>query len=144
MKNQGLTLIESLIAIAILGVVAVSLVSAIPGFFRANRNSTQDQQITTAARTYMEDIRNQWSTLTNNSLTLRSVNTVIGSSPDLSASLSISGRDADSESAVSIASCNSILTTSCTANSTKQRWLFQLTLSTTGGTSQAYTMELGR
>ena len=143
MRNQRLTIIESLIAIAILGLVAVTLVPAIPNFVRANRNSSQEQQITTAARTYMEDIRNQWSSLSANSLTLRSVNTVMGNSSGLSASLSITGRDADSESPVGIASCSSILTTACTATSTKQRWLFQLTL-TTGGTAQSYTMELGR
>ena len=58
---KGLTIIEVLIAVAILAVLAVATLTAIPTFFRLNQVTTEDQAVTAHARTFMETLRSQWS-----------------------------------------------------------------------------------
>lgn len=148
MNKRGLTLVESLVAIAILGIVGSVLVQAIPGFFGANRNSTQDQQITAAARAYMEDIHSRFKDSTNwssDTLSLRSFSDASISSSGLSsASLDVQGKDGDSDALGTITACSSLLSQGCSPNSSYARWTFVLTLTPTNGSSQTYTMELGR
>jgi prepilin-type N-terminal cleavage/methylation domain-containing protein len=57
---KGLTIIEVLIAMAILAVLAVVTLTAIPTFLRLNQVATGDQAVTNHARTFMETLRSQW------------------------------------------------------------------------------------
>jgi len=57
---KGLTIVEVLIAVAILAVLAVATLTAIPTFLRLNQATTEDQAVTAHARTFMETLRSQW------------------------------------------------------------------------------------
>lgn len=57
---KGLTIIEVLIAMAILAVLAVATLTAIPTFLRLNQATAEDQAVTAHARTFMETLRAQW------------------------------------------------------------------------------------
>ena len=60
--QAGFTLIEVLVAIAMLGVVAAAIFSAFAVVSELNRDAARDQEATVAARSYLEDVRAAWST----------------------------------------------------------------------------------
>jgi prepilin-type N-terminal cleavage/methylation domain-containing protein len=60
MKQSGFSLIELLIAMAIIGMIATALMAFMPTMTRMNRNTRADQEITTAAKRFMEEVRGAW------------------------------------------------------------------------------------
>ena len=61
---RGFTLIEMLVAIALLSIIGMALISFLPTIVTLNRNSTQDQEITVAAKQFFEEVRRDWATPT--------------------------------------------------------------------------------
>ena len=64
-RTGGLTLIEMLVAIAMLGVLATSTVAFLTTLPKVNRQTSDDQGVTIAAKTYIEDAKASWSDATN-------------------------------------------------------------------------------
>jgi hypothetical protein len=124
--------------------VGTTLVSGISAFYAANRTSGQSQQVSAAARTYLEYIRSSWTGFSGGTLSLAAMSTVDSNLSGVTASLAISGKDTDSDSFASITTCSNLHSTACSPNSTKLRWDFTLTLTPTNGSSETYRMELGR
>ena len=57
--SQGFTLVELLVAIAILGLIIVAIGALLPGLAGVNRASAQQQTTVLAARAYFEQVRSQ-------------------------------------------------------------------------------------
>lgn len=154
MKNRGLTLIEILLCIAVLGIIGGVLVQNVPAMVRTTRGATQTVQTASIARAYMEHIRTQWSTKNGNSITLSSINTLVGTTSNITGTLNVQSRDTDGEALTPITTPSpcSIVGSSCgVLTNAKSRWLFTLTLNVTDGaatptilSTQQYVMELGR
>ncbi len=157
MKTQGLTFIEIIISMAVMLILAGALVSNIQSTNRANRGALESVQTVTAARGYMEYIKSKWSSAsipTANpltlSLTLNSLNTQGLNVSGLSGSTLVVTPNVGSAT-----TCSSIHSTNCTINfsftgystesdKSKIRVQYRLTLTPTNGSSQTYSMELGR
>ena len=60
-STLGLTLIEILIALALLGVLVSFVVSSLAGSFQITRENRKSLDATTTAQRIIEDIRGQWS-----------------------------------------------------------------------------------
>lgn len=60
-KSTGLTLIEILIALAMLGVMVSFVVTSLVGSFQITRENRKSIDATTTAQRIIEDIRGQWS-----------------------------------------------------------------------------------
>ncbi|AFZ67480.1 PulJ/GspJ family protein [Deinococcus peraridilitoris] len=58
--QAGLTLIEVLVALALFGVVSTVVLASLPGLYRLNRTSGEEQDVTVHARTVMEGVRAAW------------------------------------------------------------------------------------
>jgi len=63
--QQGLTLIEVLVAISIFAVVSVSVLAMFPIIFKLNSQTRADQAVTIGAKRYLESIRPSFSTRAN-------------------------------------------------------------------------------
>lgn len=59
MKNQGFTLIEILVAIAILAVISLAVGALFPPVMRLNATSTGEQRATLASKAYFEALRGE-------------------------------------------------------------------------------------
>lgn len=55
--QRGFTLVEILVAIAILGIVLASIGAVLPGLAGVNRASSDEQRAVLAARAYFEQVR---------------------------------------------------------------------------------------
>lgn len=62
---QGFTLVEILVAIAILGILAAVLTATITGSLGLNRRAQQDLDSTTRAQQVIETVRNAWTVQAN-------------------------------------------------------------------------------
>ncbi|MCP2015022.1 prepilin-type N-terminal cleavage/methylation domain-containing protein [Deinococcus sp. HSC-46F16] len=62
--EQGLTLIEVLVALAIFTIVSVAVLSMFPAIFKLNSQTRADQAVTVGAKQYMESVRTNFSTST--------------------------------------------------------------------------------
>ncbi|MFC4638986.1 PulJ/GspJ family protein [Deinococcus hohokamensis] len=62
--DQGLTLMEVLVAIALFAVVSVAALALFPTVFRVSGQTQADQAVTIAAKQYMEQARVLYSTQT--------------------------------------------------------------------------------
>ena len=60
-RTKGLTLIEILIALMLLGVLVSFVVSSLAGSFQITRENRKSLDATTTAQRIIEDIRGQWS-----------------------------------------------------------------------------------
>ncbi|WP_309571803.1 prepilin-type N-terminal cleavage/methylation domain-containing protein [Deinococcus sp.] len=58
--NQGLTLVEVLVSIAIFAVLSVAVLSTLPGILKVNRQSRDDQGVTVVGKAYLENVRAKW------------------------------------------------------------------------------------
>ena len=56
-SQRGFTLVEILVAIAILGIVLASIGAVLPGLAGVNRASSDEQRAVLAARAYFEQVR---------------------------------------------------------------------------------------
>lgn len=56
-KQDGFTLIEALVAVAILGIVVAAVTSMLPSLASTNARTTQEQRATLAAKAYFESVR---------------------------------------------------------------------------------------
>ncbi|GGR91813.1 type II secretion system protein [Deinococcus sedimenti] len=56
-RTPGFTIVELLVAIAILGIVLMSIGAILPGVAKLNQNSRQDQTVVLAGRAYFEQVR---------------------------------------------------------------------------------------
>lgn len=63
--QSGFTLIEVLIAIALLGILVAVLTATLTGSLNLNRQAQQQLGTTTGAQQVLESIRNAWTTLAN-------------------------------------------------------------------------------
>lgn len=61
MTRHGLTIIEVLLALTLLGVVAASVVGMFPNIVKLNRATAVDQTTTLAVKQFMESVRGSWS-----------------------------------------------------------------------------------
>lgn len=61
-RTRGLTLIEVLIAMSILSVIAAAIMAALPSLVTMNRASLDDVNVTVVAKTYLERVRDEWTT----------------------------------------------------------------------------------
>ncbi|UBV43561.1 prepilin-type N-terminal cleavage/methylation domain-containing protein [Deinococcus taeanensis] len=59
-RTQGVTLIELLVAMAILGIIVSTVLAIIPRLYQVNRTNVQAQLASTYARTVMESVRSHW------------------------------------------------------------------------------------
>lgn len=57
MKQDGFTLVEALVAIAILGVILAAIVSLLPSLVSVNARTTDEQRAVLAAKAYFESAR---------------------------------------------------------------------------------------
>lgn len=57
MKQEGFTLIEALVSIAILGVVVAAIMSMLPGLASTNARTRDEQRVVLAAKGYFELVR---------------------------------------------------------------------------------------
>ncbi|MFC5849563.1 type II secretion system protein [Deinococcus petrolearius] len=60
-SQAGFTLVEALVAIAILGVVMAAIVSMLPGLATTNARTTDEQRAVLAAKAYFESARAEFS-----------------------------------------------------------------------------------
>lgn len=60
--EQGLTLIEVLVAISIFAIVSVAVLSMFPAIFKLNSQTRADQAVTVGAKQYLESVRVNFST----------------------------------------------------------------------------------
>ncbi|WP_034385477.1 prepilin-type N-terminal cleavage/methylation domain-containing protein [Deinococcus sp. YIM 77859] len=61
-RQQGLTLIEVLVAITIFAIVSVAVLAMFPTIFKLNSQTRADQAVTIGAKQYLEGIRSSFST----------------------------------------------------------------------------------
>lgn len=61
-RQQGLTLIEVLVAITIFAIVSVAVLAMFPTVFRLNSQTRADQAVTIGAKQYLEAIQPSFST----------------------------------------------------------------------------------
>lgn len=61
-REQGLTLIEVLVAISIFAIVSVAVLSMFPAIFKLNGQTRADQAVTIGAKQFMEQARANFST----------------------------------------------------------------------------------
>ena len=61
-SNQGLTIIELLISIVLLGLLAAAILAPLTGLFQMTTQSTQTLNTTTYAQEVMEFVQGQWRT----------------------------------------------------------------------------------
>lgn len=59
--EQGLTLIEVLVAISIFAIVSVAVLSMFPAIFKLNSQTRADQAVTVGAKQFMEQVRANYS-----------------------------------------------------------------------------------
>lgn len=59
----GLTLIEILVATAMLSIVSAAIIAGLPQLVQINRASSEDIEITRSARAFMEEVRTSWQDL---------------------------------------------------------------------------------
>lgn len=59
-KSSGFTLVEMLVAIALLAIIGAALVTFLPTIVTLNRNSTGEQEITVDAKRFFESVRQAW------------------------------------------------------------------------------------
>ncbi|MFC4636735.1 type II secretion system protein J [Deinococcus hohokamensis] len=57
MKNDGFTIIEILVALAIFAVVMATLLAVLPSLASTNTRSRDQQRVTLAAKSYFENVR---------------------------------------------------------------------------------------
>lgn len=60
--EQGLTLIEVLVALSIFAIVSVAVLSMFPAIFKLNNQTRADQAVTVGARQFMEEARVNFAT----------------------------------------------------------------------------------
>ncbi|WP_158679920.1 type II secretion system protein J [Deinococcus sp. NW-56] len=60
-KEQGLTLIEVLVALSIFAIVSVAVLSMFPAIFKLNSQTRADQAVTIGAKQFMEQTRTNFS-----------------------------------------------------------------------------------
>lgn len=60
--EQGLTLIEVLVAISIFAIVSVAVLAMFPAIFKLNSQTRADQAVTIGAKQYLESVRPEFST----------------------------------------------------------------------------------
>ena len=58
--KHGFTIIETLIAVVIVGIIATAIMAFIPTISRTNQSTRTDQIFTIAAKHFMEDVRSAW------------------------------------------------------------------------------------
>lgn len=56
----GFTLIEMLVAIVLLAIISAALIAFMPAIVTLNRRSSQEQEITVAAKSFFEEVRRTW------------------------------------------------------------------------------------
>ncbi len=64
-KHVGFSLIEIIVAIAILGIVSTAVLTFLPSVTNVNQNTKTDQDITIVAKRFMEEVRAAWLDGTN-------------------------------------------------------------------------------
>jgi prepilin-type N-terminal cleavage/methylation domain-containing protein len=64
MNKQGFSIIETLIAVAIVGIIATAIMAFFPTISKTNQSTRTDQIFTIAAKHFMEDIRSSWTDTT--------------------------------------------------------------------------------
>ncbi|WP_189069920.1 type II secretion system protein [Deinococcus radiotolerans] len=60
-SEAGLTLMEVLVALAIFTGLSVAVLGLLPTLFKVNRSNQTDQEVTVAAKAYMESVRTAYS-----------------------------------------------------------------------------------
>lgn len=58
--RKGFTLIEMLVAIALLAIISAALIAFMPTIVTLNRRSSQEQEITVATKGFFEEVRSSW------------------------------------------------------------------------------------
>lgn len=61
MRQNGFTLIEALVAAAVIGLAFTALLGFFPSLNQINRGTQEDQAMTLAAKAFMEELREAWS-----------------------------------------------------------------------------------
>lgn len=61
-RQQGLTLIEVLVSLAIFAIVSVAVLAMFPTIFKLNSQTRADQAVTISAKQFMENVRVNYST----------------------------------------------------------------------------------
>ncbi|GGK11970.1 hypothetical protein GCM10008955_01510 [Deinococcus malanensis] len=59
MKEQGFTLIEILVALAIFSIVVAAIITMLPGLATTNSRTRDDQRVLLAAQGYFEQVRGE-------------------------------------------------------------------------------------
>lgn len=59
-KSSGFTLVEMLVAIALLAIIGAALVTFLPTIVTLNRTATVDQGTTVFAKRFFENVRRSW------------------------------------------------------------------------------------
>lgn len=131
-KTRGLTIIEILVAILILGVVSAAVLSAFPGLLRLNQQASTEQRVTIVATNVMEDVR-QWWTTESQAVWSSSAN-VDQLESSLNGAVTV---DADAE-----LSCAGLDVSDPSGDLTRLRVEFECTPS--GGAEYSFVVELGR
>ncbi|WP_145975218.1 PulJ/GspJ family protein [Deinococcus gobiensis] len=65
LANQGFTIIELLVAIALLGILTTVLTATLTGSLNLNRQAQRQLDTTSTVQQIMENVRNAWSTASN-------------------------------------------------------------------------------
>ncbi|MDL2344038.1 prepilin-type N-terminal cleavage/methylation domain-containing protein [Deinococcus sp. MIMF12] len=60
--EEGLTLIEVLVALSIFAIVSVAVLSMFPAIFKLNSQTRADQAVTIGAKQYLESVRLEFAT----------------------------------------------------------------------------------
>jgi len=60
--QQGLSIIEILISIVVIGVLITTTLTVLPGLLSINRKTADDEDVTITTKTLMENLRTSWST----------------------------------------------------------------------------------
>lgn len=58
--KHGFSIIETLIAMVIVGIIATAIMSFFPTITRTNQGTRVDQEFTIAAKRFMEDVHSAW------------------------------------------------------------------------------------
>jgi prepilin-type N-terminal cleavage/methylation domain-containing protein len=61
---RGFSIVETLIAVAIVGIIATAIMSFFPTISRTNQSTRTDQEFTIAAKRFMEGVRGAWTNTT--------------------------------------------------------------------------------